>query len=493
MGGDLDGQRMEAWPWQRKFLRGGFRPGTSDSSLSIARGNGKSALVAAIATAVIDPAGPLHQRRAEVIVVASSFQQGRIVYEDILHFMRPRHLLDDRREWKVQDNQAMAVLEHRPSGARIRCIGSDPRRAHGARPLLALLDEPAQWEPGKSDSMLAAIRTGAGKVPGSRLIALGTRPAAGDHWFTRMLSGNTGYAQVHAARPDDPPFRLRTIRKANPSLEFLPSLKARVLDERDSAKRDPSRLHEWRALRLNQGVDDKAVSVLLDLDMFRRSERDTQPERAGAVWGIDLGQTQAMSAIAAYFPSGRLDSVAAWPRIPDLAARGLQDGVGRRYQEMFDRNELIICGERVSDVRALLAEALARFGRPVAIVADRWREGELRDALDSMRFPQAAFVTRGQGWFHGGEDVRSFRQAFGEDKVFPAPSLLMRSAVSEARTISDTAGNEKLAARSQGGRRYMAKDDAAAAAILAVAIGYRRWHAKTPAKQRRRLRTAIVR
>ena len=31
------------------------------------------------------------------------------------------------------------------TGARVRCIGSDPRRAHGLAPVLVLADEPAQW------------------------------------------------------------------------------------------------------------------------------------------------------------------------------------------------------------------------------------------------------------------------------------------------------------------------------------------------------------
>ena len=53
--------------------------------------------------------------------------------------------------WRVQDSAKSATIEHRKSGARIRCIGSDPRRAHGLHPALALLDESPQWEPAKSD------------------------------------------------------------------------------------------------------------------------------------------------------------------------------------------------------------------------------------------------------------------------------------------------------------------------------------------------------
>ena len=80
---------------------------------------------------------------------------------------------------------------------------------------------------------------------------------------------------------------------------------------------------------------------------------------------------------------------------------------------------------------------------------------------------------RGQGYRDGAEDVRQFRRACAEGKVSPSPSLLLRSAMSEARTISDPAGNAKLCKGTEGGRRMRAKDDAAAAAILAVAAGVR--------------------
>ena len=72
----------------------------------------------------------------------------------------------------------MATVEYKPTGSRCRALGGDPRRAHGlASGFLALMDEPAQWDPAKSERLLSAIKTGLGKVPGSRLIALGTRPA----------------------------------------------------------------------------------------------------------------------------------------------------------------------------------------------------------------------------------------------------------------------------------------------------------------------------
>ena len=102
-------------------------------------------------------------------------------------------------------------------------------------------------------------------------------------------------------------------------------------------------------------------------------------------------------------------------------------------------------GRRVSDPAALLREVLDRWGRPVAVVCDRWRVAELRQALEGVGFPIAAMVERGMGYRDGGQDVRDFRAAVLADKVRPSRSLLLRAALSEARVTTDPSGNAKLA------------------------------------------------
>lgn len=477
VGGDADGEPFTVLPWEARFLRGAFRR-AGDAALSEARGNGKTALCAGIATAVADPGGPLHGNRYECVVVASSFDQSRITYEDVLSFLRERgHDIDDRALWRKQDSANRALIEYRPTGARVRCLGSDPSRMHGIRPKLVLADEPAQWPKETRDRAIAALRTSLGKVPGSKLIALGTRPADDEHFFAKMLE-RAPYVQVHATPPDDPPFRKRSIRKANPSYDHLPSLRAQIAEEAEEAKRDPDALASFRALRLNQGTDDVARSVLIDGDTWRQALALPEPDVTATTYvlGVDLGQNAAMSAAAAYWRDGRLDAVAVFPEQPDLRERGLADGVGSLYTKMADRGELLTAGGRVSDIPALLAEVLNRWGAPAAVVCDRWREAELLDSLEAVRFPRCPVVVRGQGFMDGGEDVRAFRRAVMSDLVRPAESLLLDAAIKEARTVGDPAGNHKLAKRTEGGRRAQARDDAAAAAVLAVAAGWREWH-----------------
>ena len=274
---------------------------------------------------------------------------------------------------------------------------------------------------------------------------------------------------------------------------MLPDLEATIRDEARDARVDPDALASFRSLRLNQGTADTARSVLLDADAWKRATALPGPDaeqRGGYCLGLDLGTSAAMSAAAAYHRDGRLEAVAMFPEIPSLAERGLADGCGRLYQRMADRDELIVAGRRVTDISALLTEALARWGRPAAVVCDTWRAAELTELLEGLRFPKAALIVRRQGWYDGGQDVRDFRRAVLSDLVRPSESLLLTSALAEARVVSDVAGNTKLSKGSQGGRRQRARDDAAAAAILAVAAGFRQWHAAP--RPRRRMRSALA-
>ena len=473
-GGDHDGEAFTVLPWEKRFIRGAFA-GPGDSAISVGRGNGKSAFVAGLATAVVDPEGPLSGPRREVICVASSFGQARVIFEDVIFFVRGAgHDLSDRKLWRLQDSANSATLEYRPTGARCRAIGSDPRRAHGLRAYLALLDEGAQFESAKSERMLAAIKTGLGKVPGSRLIALGTRPSNPTHWFSRLLDGQATYSQVHAAGPNDPKFQHRTWKKANPSLDHLPSLLAEIRSESEDAKKDPSMLAAFNSLRLNLGTSDVVEQMILDASTWARIEGPSV--RLGPyVLGLDLGGAAAMTAASGYWPtSGLLLSLAAFPCKPDLIERGLRDGVEGDYSIMAKRGELLTLGQHVVDMEAFLSAVLDKWGAPGAIVCDRWRVDLLREALDKMKFPPCDLVERGQGFKDGSEDLDLFRRACLGGKVCPKPSLLLRSSMRESRSVADPAGNEKLSKATEGGRRLRARDDVTAASVIAVAEGSRR-------------------
>ena len=262
------GEPLTVLPWQRRFVRGAFAPGVQSAGLSVARGNGKSTLLAGVACAALD--GPLAVPRGEVLIVAASYQQGRVCFDHIRSFMADK--LADKSQWRVQDTMQVASITHRQTGASVRVLGSDPRRAHGLAPVLVLCDEPAQWPESTGERMVAALRTAAGKQPTCRFVALGTRPAEPTHWFEKMLTGGADFAMSFAAAPGDPPYRKRTWAKANPSLRHMPDLEAAIRSEAVSSKVDPGLGAQFAALRLNLGTSDTERPLLLEAGLWRTIE-----------------------------------------------------------------------------------------------------------------------------------------------------------------------------------------------------------------------------
>ena len=300
--------------------KGPFAPGVTTAALSIARANGKTALMAGVACATLD--GPLALPRGETILVASSFEQARVAFEHVLAFLGDK--LEDKKTWRIWDTAQQAAITNRVLKTRVRCIGSDPRRAHGLAPTLVLADEPAQWLENQSERMVAALQTASGKQQHSRFIAIGTRPESPEHWFEKMLEDGADYSQNYATDQSDDPFSMKVWHKANPSLRYFPDLKAAMKKQAERAKRDASVLQSFRALMLNQGISDVIESVLLTAETWRGVEVEGLVGEGPYVLGIDLGGSAAMSAASAYWPqNGRLDSFACFPNEPTLEARGL--------------------------------------------------------------------------------------------------------------------------------------------------------------------------
>ena len=61
--------------------------------------------------------------------------------------------------------------------------------------------------------------------------------------------------------------------------------------------------------------------------------------------------------------------------------------LGISMKKMQDRGELIQVGNRTVDVSELIEWATLEWGEPMSVVADRYRQAELFDALDNAGFP----------------------------------------------------------------------------------------------------------
>ena len=489
--GQFAGMPIELYDWEIDFVKGVLENQTS--ALTVARGNGKTTLVAALG--LIAFIGCLSRWRGQVLIVASSLNQGKLSFDHIMCFMaemletvelpggqgvlRPKDL-----RWKVHNNTHICMIEDRLTQSNLIVLGSDAKRAHGRAPHMVIADEPAKWVDNNGRKMFAALKTSLGKQYASKMVVLGTRPEERDHWFGRMCDDglDVDYVQNHSCKMgDDDDFSEESINKANPSLKHMPDLAMALEKERMAAMKGGEALTLWRALRLNMGTPEtEAVQKLVSVENWDAvCQPDMIKRRSGPVAvGIDLGSGISMSCAALYWPdTGRLEAYGAFPAEPDLFQRGRDDIVGERYVRMFERGELSLFPGRATNNGAFLSKIFEEKLKGEIIlgtIADRYKKLDMEQAIQSSGLSfsivrlQWRAVGRGPD---GSADIRAFRRAVMSLEVNCDKSLMMESAIAESVVKPDHNGNEALDKARHNGR-----NDAVQAAVLAVGLGQRHKH-----------------
>ena len=143
----------------------------------------------------MSPGDPLHQSRAEYLLLAASLEQARIA------FRFTRGDLEPCGDYRFIDSVTRLGITHKPSNTKLRVLSSNSKSAFGivGCPLL-LADEPGAWETTGGQLMADAILTAQGK-PGSalRVIFIGTlAPATGGWWHDLVAGGTNGTTYVQA-------------------------------------------------------------------------------------------------------------------------------------------------------------------------------------------------------------------------------------------------------------------------------------------------------
>lgn len=475
--GPKAGEPLRLAEYQRKFVRGAMAEGVMVALLSIGRGNAKTAISAGIALGSVMGVWD-DQPKREILIAARNRDQARTAFGFVVGFVQglPE---EEQGLFTIRHGSRLEVEYSANGGGLIRVIPADGKSILGGAPTLAIMDERAAWEREKGDSLENAILSGLGKR-GGRALIISTSAPDDANTFSRWMDDppEVGvYVQEHRPPPGLPADDLESLLIANPgavegigaSPEWL------VAQAKRAIARGGSALSSFRNLNRNERVSSEDRSVLVTLDEWMTAEvaPDDLPERAGAcILGVDLGGSRSMSAAAFYWPdTGRLDVLGTFPAKPGLADRGASDGVSDRYVQMQERGELSVMGENTVPPGPWLAEVVRRLdGAEVAcIVGDRFRHAEFVEAMQAAGLGHVPFIWRGFGWKDGSEDIERFRRALFDGEISAAPSLLLRSAFSDAITLVDPANNHKLAkARSLG------RIDAVAATVLAVAEGMRR-------------------
>ena len=458
-------QRVTVLPFHRRWILDAFHPDIQIAALSCPRGSAKTWLSGQLAALAMRPGSPTWKTGIETLVVSASLEQSRI----LLGFVREA-LADVYDEYRWLDSGQRLAVTHRATGTKLRVLSSSAKRAMGLSQFSAIYaDEPGAWENRGGALMWDALRQSLGKLPGQRLVLIGTRaPADAGAWWPSLLDAGsgTGTHVTVLSSPDDEPWDAwNTIRTTNPLVMHNPDLRKTILRERDDARRNESLRPAFLAYRLNRQVD-VYNDVLVKAEDWRAVEGRVVPPRHGkAIVGLDLGSERSWSGAWCLWPNGRSECYAVCPGIPDLAERERQDAMPKGvYQRLHDDGVLLVDkGLRVSRPSTLIDYMVNEKNISIeAIVCDRFMLGTLQDAVTG-RWPVVPRVTR---WSEATEDIAGFRRlvADGPLSIVPECRGLARVALAGASVASDDQGSVRL----QKKRHGRSRDDVAVAGTLAA-------------------------
>ena len=224
-------------------------------------------------------------------------------------------------------------------------------------------DEPGSWESIAGQLMHDSIATAQGK-PGSRLrvILIGTIAPSSRGWWADLIeagSGGSTYVQALQGDPDKWD-RWPEIRRCNPLTAISRPFRAKLIEERDAARRNERLRARFLSYRLNVPSADPST-VLLSVDDWKRTAaRAVPPPDGRPVVGVDLGGGRAWSAAVAVWRSGRVEAFAVAPGLPSLADQERRDQVPRAtYTRLAESGALLTDGGRRVPRVALLVERVA--------------------------------------------------------------------------------------------------------------------------------------
>lgn len=298
------GKPMKLEPFQRKFILEIYDNPyvTHTALLSIARKNGKTALIAAILLAHL--AGPEAVQNSQIVSGAQSKDQAAVIFE------LARKMVD-------LSPTLTKIVRIQPSGKRLiglrknvlyRALAAEGKTAHGLSPILAILDEVGQVV-GPVDKFVTAITTAQGAYQNPLLIAISTQAPTDADMFSTWIDAQKAAADprvvchVYAAPEDCDMMDKAAWAAANPALGKFRSM-ADVEKQAKNALAMPANEPEFRNLILNQRVE--AVSPFVARSVWESNGAVPEvPAPNAKVWaGLDLSSVADLTALVAVDEAG---------------------------------------------------------------------------------------------------------------------------------------------------------------------------------------------
>lgn len=437
------GETLELIDFQRQFVRGVYGPRDDDgnrlvrlAALSVARGNGKSALLSGLSLAHL--LGPCAEPYGEAYAAALDREQAGVLYNQTRAYIEATPWMAARvniRDWHKE-------ITDEENNSRWRALTSDARKAHGLAPSFWIADEVAQW---RNRELWDNLATGMGKRVSALGVTISTQAADDLHFFSEMLDAEpvpTIYTQLHAA-PDDCALDDREAwQAANPALGVFLNAD-QFEDAAQRAIRSPSFQPSFRLLQLNQRVAAEGRFIeQADWDANGETFDATELEGARCYGGLDLSSTRDLTALALYFPDHGKVIVWHWLPADTIPKRVGTDRVPYDRWAGDGWAEVTVGNARDDLAIALqLADIRSRYDVQ-GIAFDRWQMARLMKLLsdEGIDLPMKEFVP---GFKSYAAAVDAFETAVLGGKMQHNNNPLLRWQAGNVIVETDPAGNRK--------------------------------------------------
>lgn len=464
------GQPLRLEPFQKRFIKEVYdsKVGTRKAILSMARKNGKSAIVASLLLCHL--VGPEAKRNSQIVSGAMSRDQAALVFNLACKMIR----FDERLTKVIRIVPSGKRLVGLPLNVEYHALAADGTTAQGLSPILAIIDEAGQVRGPKSE-FIEAITTSQGAHAEPLLITISTQaPNASDLlslWIDDARTGADPHTVCHVYEaPEDCELDdERAWKAANPALGKFRD-RADVERQAAAAKRMPSFEPGFRNLTLNQRVE--AVAPFVSRSVWKACEGVTEPPLGPVYAGIDLSAVADLTAIEFVWRSGdRWDTESHfWTPGSTLHDRARRDRAP--YDVWAKSGALHTTPGATLDydwIAKFLLEQSQRF-QIEKIAFDRWRIDQFKAALQRQG-ADLEFMERlepfGQGFVSMGPALDALETALLNGRLRHDGNPVLTMCAANAVIVKDPAGNRKLDKMKSTGRI-----DGMVALAMAVGIAH---------------------
>lgn len=455
--GKLTGQKMVLMDWQKDEIRRIYDnpAGTRRAVLSFARKNGKTAMAAVLL--LVHLCGPRAKRSSQLYSAAQSRDQAAILFSLAAKMVRMN--VDLSNHVLIRDNAKELFCPH--FGTKYRALSAEASTAYGLSPSFIVHDELGRVR-GERSELYEALETATGAQENPLSIIISTQAPTDSDLLSKLIDdAMAGHdprtvVSLYSAPPEDDPFAIETIRKANPALgEFLNE--DEVMGMASDASRIPSRENEYRNLILNQRVEVSSPFVSRKL-WGECGEPALGIEGVPVYGGLDLSETRDLTSLVLI---GRVAGrwqvhPTFWLPREGLAEKSRTDRVP--YDIWQRQGHLMTAPGRSVDyeyVAEWIAGVLTRYDVK-KIAFDRWNFRHLRPWLCKANMSDATieekFAEFGQGFASMSPALRDLETAILNQKVQHGNHPVLTMCALNSVVHRDPANNRKLVKNKSPGR-----------------------------------------